>query len=238
MHIAVTNHSTLVSAADVQTMARACATQMQLHAAPLWDRIPASVIFYGSDSVVPPGAHIIGVFDDDTQPGALGWHTEDAGEAIYGRVFAHPVLQNGGDALTKQLSVASVLSHEVLEMFGDPDVNLWADDGRGILHALELCDAVEADSYPITVDTTAVTVSNFLTPAWFDSRARAGDQFDYMRRVSRPFTLSRGGYEVYRQGGQERTRFGEEYPEWKQGMKDTPLSRTAKRLAEAPTSTE
>lgn len=232
MHIAVTNHSTEITDFDAQTMARACAYQMQMHVAPAWDRNPASVIFYADEKSVPPGTHVIGLFDDSDQPGALGWHTEDAGEAIYGRVFCRPVLQNGGDALTKELSVASVLSHEVIEMFGDPNVNLWADDERGRSHAVELCDPVEANSYAVAVDTTQVTVSNFVFPAWFDVRAKSTDQFDWLKKVRRPFTLTHGGYEVYRAEGQEQQRFGEEYPEWRKATKNHALARTAKRLGE------
>jgi hypothetical protein len=235
MYVAITNHSTEVNDNDVATMAQAVAAQMKMHVAPSWDRVPPAVVFHGAGSPIPPGAHEIGVFDDADQAGDLGWHTEDAGEAIYGRVFARPVLQNGGDALTKPLSVASVLSHEVIEMFGDAACNNWADDDRGALHALELCDPVEADSYPVTVGTTAVTVSNFVLPSWFDPHAKPGDQFDWMKRTRRPFQLSRGGYEVYRQAGQERQRFSETYPEWKKNTKSTPLSRTRKRLGDRRT---
>lgn len=235
MYIAIVNHSTEITDTDVATMARACAHQMRYHVAPAWDRHAAAVVFHAAGSPVPPGAHEIGVFDDADQAGDLGWHTEDAGEAIYGRVFARPVLQNGGDALTKELSVASVLSHEVIEMFGDAGCNGWMDDDRGTLHALELCDPVEADSYPVTVGTTKVTVSNFVLPAWFDPMAKPTDQFDYMKRTSQPYTLSKGGYEVYRRGGQEQQRFADQYPAWRKKTKDTPLSRTAKRLAKKRT---
>src|SRR5215469_10773978 len=102
--------------------------------------------------------------DDAAQQDALGWHTENQGEVIFGRVFARPVLSNGGDALTKPLSVATVLSHEVLETFCDPYCNLWADNGSGTAYALEVADPVESDSYPVAVPGRGeVTVSNFVT---------------------------------------------------------------------------
>jgi len=234
LHIAVVNHSTQVTDAQAQLMARACATQLQLHVAPLWDRLPASVIWYANEAAVPPGSHVIGLFDNSDQQGALGWHTEDAGESVYGRVFAGPVLHNGGDALTKQLSVASVLSHEVIEMFGDAEVNRWIDDMRGTLHALELCDPVEANSYPVQVDATQVTVSDFVTPAWFDPNARPGDQFNWLHTLTHPFQIARGGYEVVRRAGGEQQRFGDvPPPQWRQDTRRSPLARTAKRMAQA-----
>ncbi len=238
MLIAIVNHSTLVTNADVQVMTQACAHQIRYHVSPGWGKT-AAVVYFPSDSVVPPNAHIIGIFDNSDQPGALGWHTEDAGEAIYGRVFAKPVLDNGGDALTKNLSVASVLSHECIEMLGDQSCSLWAQDAYGHLHAYELCDPVESASYQITIGAVNVTVSDFVLPSWFDSHAKSGDKFSYMNRIHAPFTLDTGGYEVWmRSGGNPTQRFGESYPEWKlPGKTDSLLARTAKRMV-APVEVE
>jgi hypothetical protein len=232
VYIAIENHSTLISNTDAMTMTWVVASQMRYHAAPVWGRSPAAVIFHAAGTPVPPGAHVIGIFDDSDQQGALGWHTEDAGDAIYGRVFARPVLTNGGDALTKTLSVASVLSHEVLEMWADPGCQAWMDDNQGHLHALEVCDPVESDSYLLK----GVTVSNFVYPAWFDPHATPTDPVDYLHTTHAPFTLAPGGYEVYRDdAGQEQTRFGDEVQAWRHDTKLTPLSRTWKRLGHAPT---
>jgi hypothetical protein len=238
MHIALVNHSTQVTDAQAQLMARACATQLQMHAAPVWDRLPASVIWYADEAHVPPGSHVIALFDSGDQSQALGWHTEEQGEAIYGRVFCQPVLSNGGNVLTKPLSIASVLSHEVLETWVDPSVNLWVDDGRGVLHALEVCDPVEAGSYFVQVDATSVSISDFCTPQWFDAQARPADQFNWLKTLTHPFQLARGGYEVVRRAGGEQQHFADEPPpEWRQATKQTPLSRTAKRLAQASAET-
>lgn len=233
MLIAVVNHSTLVTDSDVQIMAQACAHQIRYHLSPVWGR-SASVIYFASDAIVPPGAHIISILDNSDQAGALGWHTEDAGESIYGRVFAKPVLDNGGNALTASLSIASVLSHEICEMIGDQSCNLWAEDASGNLHAVELCDPVEAASYIVTIGATQVTVSDFVLPSWFDPDAKVGGIYSYMNRVHAPFTLDTGGYEIWRSGGGNPTqKFGESYPEWKlPGKTDSLLARSAKRLKE------
>jgi hypothetical protein len=222
--------STLVKSTDVALMTRACWAQLQSHAAPAWRLSPMPVVYATSAAAAPPGSWVIGVFDDADQAGDLGWHTEDKG-VIYGRVFARPVLDNGGDALTKPLSIASVLSHEVLETFVDPSCNRWADvDGRHSI-ALEVGDPVESDSYAIQVDTTQVTVSNFVTENWFDPQARSG--FDRMRRCTAPFQMTRGGYVVQMVDGRVSQRFGEQYPLWRKEMKRSELSRTSRRLVTA-----
>lgn len=228
--ICVVNKSTKVSDADVHLMTRACASQVKLHAAPIWGLAPVPVVYHTSEKSCPPGSWVIAILDDSDQAGALGWHTEDQGDLIYGRVFANPVLENGGDALTKELSVASVLSHEVLETFCDPNVNRWCDDGRGTLYALEVGDPVESDSYGISVGGKTVTVSNFATPAWFDAQASSGEQFDFMHRVKAPFQMTAGGYVVKMAGGKVTQQFGEHYPEWRRATKKADTARSARRV--------
>jgi hypothetical protein len=234
--LAIVNKSTRVSNNDVATMTRACATQLRLHAAPLWGLLPIPVIYYPDTAHIPPSAVVLGVFDDSDQEGALGWHTEDPDGTQYGRVFAGPVLDNGGNALTNTLSVASVLSHEVLEWFVDPRCNGWWDNGSGVLYAAEVCDPVESDSYVINVThgtaaATPVTVSNFVTPAWGDPQAHQGAMLDYMQRCSKPFRMSKGGYVITRTAAGEKSTFGEKYPEWRAALKTSITGRSTRRVA-------
>jgi hypothetical protein len=111
-----------------------------------------------------------------------------------GKVFASTDLQYG-----QKWSVTA--SHELLEMLGDPDINLSAlveDDanGSGTLYAYEVCDACEADDDGYDID--GVQVSDFVYPTWFEtmwSNASVDSvQFDYMKHVSAPFELRPGGY--------------------------------------------
>jgi hypothetical protein len=59
--------------------------------------------------------------------------TDDQGGKLRGVVSAKPELDNHGQPTTGDWSVSSVLSHEVLEMYIDPNCNLWAK--LGLLHA-------------------------------------------------------------------------------------------------------
>ncbi len=225
--ITVVNQSTLVSAVDARLMTRACAAQIRRHAAPAWGLLPVPVVYASSAEDAPPGAWVISILDDPDQADALGWHTEDQGEHVYGRAFARPVLDNGGTVLSGGLSVSSVLSHEVLETLIDPRCNLWADRGDGTIVALEVADPVEADSYTITVGGTAVSVSSFALPDWFDPQA--GGPYDWMGRTSQPFEVTAGGYVVQAHEGHVSAVFGAEYPSWRRKLKGDP-SRSARRF--------
>ncbi|MGI8777067.1 MAG: hypothetical protein ACR2LJ_06685 [Acidimicrobiales bacterium] len=230
MLIAILNQSTLVSNADAATMTQAVAKQVRYDAAPLWDRAPAAVILYTDASAVPAGAHGIALVDtiQDQPAGVLGFHTEDQGGKLWGVVAAKPELDNGGKATTGDWSVSSVLSHEVLEMYVDPNCNLWANNNQGSVYSFEVCDPVEAPTYAVD----GVSVSNFTTPAWFDPLASKSAQFDKLGLLHSPFSLLKGGYMVHASAGKEKQQFGDEFPAWRKDMKSGPLARTRRRLAQ------
>jgi hypothetical protein len=63
-------------------------------------------------------------------------------------------------------------SHEILETAGDEGANQFANDNHGLLHAVEMCDAVEVQTYGKTCkDGTVVQVSNWLLRSWFNPGA-------------------------------------------------------------------
>src|SRR5436305_1317211 len=55
--LAITNKSTRVSNADVQTMTRACASQLRLHASPPWGLLPVPVSNVVTPAWSDPQAH-------------------------------------------------------------------------------------------------------------------------------------------------------------------------------------
>jgi len=231
MLIAILNQSTVVANADVATMTEAIATQVQFDAAPIWDRAPAAVIFYTDPATVPEAAHGIAIVDtiQDQPEGVQGFHTEDQGGQLWGVVAAKPELDNGGQVLTGDWSVSSTLSHEVLEMFVDPNCNLWANDGKGSAYSLEVCDPVEAPTYTVS----GVSVSNFVTPAWFDPLAPATAQFDKLGQLTAGFSVLPHGYMVYQSAGKEQRLYGTGFPNWRKEMKAGPLARTRSRVIQA-----
>lgn len=200
--IAVVNKSSMISDADVNLMVAACDYQITHHLAPLYNRSWWHVKAFTKTQVVPTSVSYFQVIimDDPDQANALGYHTEDM-KGVWGRVFVKPVLHAGGTALRGTLSVSSVLSHEVCEMFCDKNVNAWVDRTDGTFVALEVCDPVENDAYVIPVNDPSgkpvdVSVSNFVLNAWFDAQAPATSRFDYLHKVHAPLTMSVGGYMV------------------------------------------
>lgn len=232
MLIAVINESKLITDSDVDTMCKAVHTQVEQHVLPAWNMKDCSVQFYADKTQVPGSAWLVHVLDDPTVAGALGYHSEDNSRVV-AFIFCQPVLKNGGVVLydsnhPQNTSVSSVLSHEVLEMIGDQYACWWSDGPelpQGSQYALELCDPVEGDSYtiPVTVNgaEVKVSVSNFVYPAWFDAQAINPEDmpFDFLQKLTKPFTMTQGGYMIVRQAGQVSQVFADGIPEWKMELK-------------------
>ncbi len=224
MFLAALNKSTLLNASDTQMAVNAVASQIKLHVAPYWDMVPASIVYYANENLIPSGADNLVIFDDADQAGAYGYHQETPDGKPYARVFVRPILNHGGTTLSGGLSVSSTISHEVCEWLVDRFNNLWAygPDGE---YAVEICDPVENDSYEID----GVSVSNFVTKRYFDHLAPTGTQFDYLGKLTKPFTMTPGGYLVVRKSGVVQQVFGDDYPAWRKDMKKFPAARSYKR---------
>jgi hypothetical protein len=246
MIIGVQNLSTLVTDPDTYSMALLVNRQLRDDVAPPLGILPPRVIFVPRSGPSQKLDALIGILDDADQAGDLGWHTEGPDATVYGRVFARPVLSNGGDVLAAGLSVCSVLSHEAIETLGDSACDRWAQRADGTLIAMELCDPVEGDSYRVTVtsglaagESITGTVSDFVLPSWFDPDAAPGAT-DHLGLVTAPFQVRATGYVITQSGGTVSMSWGDEYPEWRKATKQQETSRTARRnagsRAAAPTS--
>jgi hypothetical protein len=242
VQICVINQSTRVSDSDVSLMCRACTQQVFQDLAPAWSRSGIPVVLWPAASPVPAGSFGMLVLDTPDVQGALGYHDEN-GDLPAGKIFVGPVLDNGGVVLydaknPENVSVASVLSHEVCELIIDRYVNAWADGPvlpQGQSYALEVADPVEGDSYAVHLSATEiVSVSNFVTPHWFDAQATAGQYFDKLKKLSAPFTMTPGGYMIVRNApGSEQQVLGEKAPPaWRQDLRaQNARSRLTRRLA-------
>ena len=235
MQIYVSNRSTLVTNADTYDMTLCVSQQVREHVAPAFGIIPPHVSYLPPGAVAPAGSFVIGILDNADQAGDLGWHTEGPGGVIYGRVFARPVLQNGGAIMSGQLSVSSVLSHEVLETIADEHCNLWADVNGSTAIAYEIGDPTESDSYQVTIaapgESITATVSNFVLPAWFDPESAHGALLDYLGLCTAPFQIRPTGYAIVLAEGKVTQKWGDHYPEWRKATKEHATSRTARIIA-------
>jgi hypothetical protein len=228
MLIAVINESTMVSDAQVQTMCQAIQIQLNLHLLPAWNMKAATITFYADKTKVPGYAWVVNMLDNSTQAGALGYHSLD-NDQVDAFIFAAPVLQNGGAIMVYdpsnpgQYLVSATLSHEVCEMIGDRFTNGFAVGPNGsTLYCQELCDPVEDGTYAITVAGQAIGVSNFLFESWFNAEAKSPQNlpFDYMNKLTAPFTMTSGGYIIEATFSNEtqitaQKKFGDKMPRWR-----------------------
>ncbi|HEY2763266.1 MAG TPA: hypothetical protein VGJ13_04530 [Pseudonocardiaceae bacterium] len=236
--IAVLNKSDQVSDDDVRTMVRVCAHQLRYDAEPVWQRGPLPIAYVASEQAIQPGSWVIAILNDADQAGALGYHTEGSDGTIWGRVFTSPSLDAGSTALTGPYAISSVLSHEALEIYVDPSLDFWgwADTdqaGNPVLVATEVCDPVEDHTYLIRDLHTGqdVTVSDFVTPAWFNPQAPSESTYSCLNSIDAPYTITAGGYAVVWRDGKHQQVFGDEMPSWRRDTKQHELSRGSRRSA-------
>lgn len=207
--VKIVNQSERLSDRTARAMVKAIDIQVRHDFVPAHGLVSRRVKFV-SPETVNRGDWVIALVDDAGE-GALGWHTEDTDDFVFGTVGVNPVLDHGGNALTGELSVSSVLSHEVLELLLNPSISLWADTGQGYFVAREACDACQTDSYEIG----GVAVSNFVYPDWFSPVVSRDDKYDHLGLITAPFQLRDGGYTLRCQGGEITEQFAAvPPPEW------------------------
>ena len=222
--IALLNKSTVMTNIDITKIASANSLQISRDVAPAWGRSSIPVNFYSSENLVPSGYTKVYFFDNTDQPGALGYHDELMSGVVYAKVFVKTITSYGLPLIydfrrPSSITVASVASHEIIEMFINPYVSLWAD-GPVLNHcssyAYEACDAVESNVYLINVGSPSYTVavSNFVYPEYFDSATPVRTKIDQMGLLTNPFTMTSGGYMILRNtsGGIVEV-FGSKYPD-------------------------
>jgi hypothetical protein len=137
-------------------------------------------------------------FDDADTAGALGYHdlTQD-GQPI-SKVFVKTTLED------KQL-VSVTACHELFEMVIDPIANLWAQADDGPEYAYEMCDPVEEDTFQVD----GLQMSNFLHPSWFEPfKHPNGTKFDHLGLLTKPFSMTKGGYMIIKKRNKVSEVFG------------------------------
>jgi hypothetical protein len=138
----------------------------------------------------------LGIFDHSDQAGAAGYHSTDPKGKAYGRAF-----REDADSLTSGPRALSVIvSHEGLEIAGDPGANRWADRGDGTEEALEMSDRIEDTVYDVTLQSgEKITMSNFLHQSAFDPGASG--PYDRLGILGTQTDQTPGGYAILRQTG-------------------------------------
>lgn len=163
--------------------------------APVWGT-PAKLI--ESEDFVK-GAWAIVFLDDADQPGALAYHDLTPDGLPESKVFVKTTIDNGD-----KVSVSA--SHELVEMLVDPAINMMTTGpDRRLVYAYESADPVEALSF----DVNGLAMSDFVYPAYFEDFHPPGSvQFDQLGKVSKPFEILPGGYQITFKNGKWKQVFG------------------------------
>jgi len=138
------------------------------------------------------GDAILYILDSAASNDVLGYHDRNLSGIPYGFVYLDLCKTLGDDWST-------TLSHEALELIGDPQCNLLVqgphpnDAGRTVYHFFEMCDAVQAQSYAID----GVNVSDFVLPNYFTPGEEEGVRNDFCGTCLKSFGVSSGGYIGY-----------------------------------------
>jgi hypothetical protein len=126
---------------------------------------------------------VLGLWEKADMPGALGYHEKSPHGLPYAKCF--PLLDKGDNH-----AWPITASHELLELLCDGELGMCSQNpNTGAIWALEVCDAVERDSYLIE----GIAMSNWNTPAWFCPPTQGG-KFDFLGLCSRPYEIRPGGY--------------------------------------------
>ena len=148
--------------------------------------VPTDAVIYVGDSSQDPTTGV---------EGALGYHSQNHRHKPYGFIYLD-ICQRYGENWT------STLSHEVLELLGDPTAVLTVRGPKpphattsrpSVYYDLEVCDPTQGDSYKIN----NVEVSNFVTRAYFDMAGGASPATNFLKLDLASFGVRPGGYFQY-----------------------------------------
>ena len=137
------------------------------------------------------GAWALAFLDRADVANALGYHDLTPDGLPLSKVFVQTTLE-----VKQKVSVTAC--HELAEMLVDPAINLAAAGAGNVFYAYETADAVEEVEFAID----GIAMSDFVYPAWFEAFRKPGSaQFDYAKKVRRPFQILAGGYmSVFKNG--------------------------------------
>lgn len=186
MHHAVLDLSD-VTTKDVVFAVEAINRQLREHWAPAYEVEPPVVAVYRSVTELPAGALCVVVITDSVPPGELG---------------DHDALRTARVLFRSNPNWVQTFSHEILEMAGNLDCNLWLPHPSrpGFKLAREMCDPCQAGQYPVTVEilgeSRTLMVSDFCMPGYWVHGAPP--PYNYLDTMEAPGEVLPGGYQIVR----------------------------------------
>jgi hypothetical protein len=181
--IAIVSEVPALTLAELEPVVAALQKQIDDDFAPIWG-VAAEIIAVAPGQAPPAGAWTLTVKGHFEAHGMSGLHYDTDGNPW--AVIAH-----GSD-----WTLAA--SHELLEMLVDPlaDRIISGPSPHGEkneVHILvEVCDPCQEANFAYEID--GVSVSDFLTPSYYEPDAPAGTRFSFQGSITAPFQLLEGGY--------------------------------------------
>ena len=192
--IACINKATVDLGVDFDKLIAALQRYVDTCFAPVWGT-PAKLV---KASRPLKGAWAMVFLDNADAQDALGYHDLTPDGLPLSKVFVRTTLKDGA-------KVSVTASHELAEMLMDPAINMWSEGPNNVFYAYEMADAVEEEAFSIN----GIPMSNFVYPAYFEMfRKPRSAQFDYLRKVTRPFQILKGGYSIVMKNGKISQVFG------------------------------
>ncbi len=224
MRLTLANVSTQVAQKDFEAAAAAIAKQITEHFQPEWDKgatVKAIALpLKGKKAPIQKDADAVIYLGDTSEDpttgieGALGYHDANNKKIPYGFVYLDICAQY-------KESWTVTLSHEVLELLGDPDavMTVAGPAPKGVTGAvyydLEVCDPTQGDTYSID----NVKVSNFVGKSYFKLSGGSG-KTNYLKLPLAAFGVRPGGYFQYEQGGKGHQVFGKQVTKQQKAAKE------------------
>ncbi len=184
MIISLINRSKEISDEEMQRVVRALNRQITEDFTPYWSfgatvRLEGAVGHRINKQSMSDmrGDAVVYVVDGVDKIGAEGWHDTNFRDIPAGYVYLG-MCKKVKDPWTV------ALSHEALELVGDPMANMLVQGphpvqrGRTVFHLFEMCDAVQVETYQID----GVELSNFVLPSYFTPGEQEGRRNDFLNR--------------------------------------------------------
>jgi hypothetical protein len=220
--IACVNLATIPLGADMDKLTRALQKAYDQFFLPVWGYRVRLYNVPRGQSPRPWDWQFI-YMDDADAAGALGYHDLTVNGQPVSKIFVKTT-QKAGEL------VSVTASHELFEMAIDPLANLWAEDSDGTEYAYEMCDPVEEDTFKID----GIDISNFVHPSWFEPfKHLPGTKFDHLGKLSKPFSMTKGGYMIIKKGGVVKNVFGSKGKLTRFGAEDRAGHRSEHRVPES-----
>ena len=189
--IAVFNQATTPLGLDLDKLIAALQKFVTDYVAPVWGT-PARLV---RASGFRKDAWAFVFLDTADQANALAYHELTPDGFPLSKVFVKTI----ADA---RASLTVAASHELVEMLVDPAINLLSlgPDPKAA-YAYESADPVEDDSLGFKVN--GMLMTDFVYPSYFESfRKPNSTRFDYRGKVTRPFQILPGGYQLVFKNGE------------------------------------